>query len=244
MNSKKRVYHTTESLGKLIETSTDGEYKLKSNYIKSSEKVDIWHKDCNSIYQVTPNHFLKGKRCPVCWKKRLSELAKIASGGKWDTDRLKNEVKSAVGGEYTVLGEYVSSQEPFLIRHNSESCENHTYKVKSALFFAKSGGSRCPKCDEVKRNERISLYNPKKTTLQFKKEVSKMHNGEYVFIGEYVNNKVNSKFLHKKCGNTFSMTPNDFQQGCRCSICHRILPKESKPILEIKDVLNKHGINF
>ena len=135
---KERVYHTAASFKELVRTLTNGEYEVRNNYVKSSIKVRILHHTCNQEYEVTPNHFLKGKRCPHCWKVRRVEVARVAQSGKWNTARLKEEVKKAVGDEYTVLGKYISSLKPVRIRHNSERCGFHEYTVRSVDFLKRT----------------------------------------------------------------------------------------------------------
>lgn len=42
------------------------EYTLLSEYKNNKTKVDIIHNECGFIYQVTPDNFFFGKRCPNC----------------------------------------------------------------------------------------------------------------------------------------------------------------------------------
>ena len=42
------------------------EYALLSEYKNNKTKVDIVHNECGFIYQVTPDNFFFGKRCPNC----------------------------------------------------------------------------------------------------------------------------------------------------------------------------------
>lgn len=41
-------------------------YTFLEKYNKMHDKIKIKHNDCGNIYYVTPNHFLRGKRCPKC----------------------------------------------------------------------------------------------------------------------------------------------------------------------------------
>ena len=240
---KERVYHTAASFKELVRTLTNGEYEVRNNYVKSSIKVRILHHTCNQEYEVTPNHFLKGKRCPHCWKVRRVEVARVAQSGKWNTARLKEEVKKAVGDEYTVLGKYISSLKPVRIRHNSERCGFHEYTVRS-VDFLKKDANRCPACAAIDRDERIRSMNPKKTTAQFRREVRDRFEGKYEVVGKYVNNKTKILMRHVECGQTYEMTPNDVLTGYRCPACFRKLPKESEPARRIKHMLENGGYGF
>ena len=58
-----------------------------------------------------------------------------------------------------------------------------------------------------------------KTTEEFKVEVFNLVGDEYQVIGEYVNNHTKIKILHKKCGNTYYVTPLAFLSSNRCPFC-------------------------
>lgn len=57
---------TTDQFKKEVSNITNNEYVLRGEYITAQDKVHIEHKICNSVYEVTPHNFLRGKRCPVC----------------------------------------------------------------------------------------------------------------------------------------------------------------------------------
>jgi very-short-patch-repair endonuclease len=48
-------------------------YILKSNYIDNRKKVKIFHTVCNNEYEVSPENFYAGKRCPICAHTRNSK---------------------------------------------------------------------------------------------------------------------------------------------------------------------------
>ena len=51
---------------KEFENLVNGEYELLSDYTKSCETVKIKHVTCGNIFNMRPNNFLSGQRCPVC----------------------------------------------------------------------------------------------------------------------------------------------------------------------------------
>lgn len=74
----------------------------------------------------------------------------------------------------------------------------------------------CPECGKERAKNRIGDYkNSRKTTEQFKEELSKMFDGNYELLSDYVNNKTKVKiFCHKKNKDgkehgIFLATPND-----------------------------------
>lgn len=59
---------TTETFSNEIHKLTDGKYKVLGEYISANSKVLIKHIECDTNFQVKPNNFLNGTRCPVCSK--------------------------------------------------------------------------------------------------------------------------------------------------------------------------------
>lgn len=71
----------------------------------------------------------------------------------------------------------------------------------------------------------------KKSDSVFKKEVFGLVGDEYVFIDKYRNAHTKLKVLHRYCGKTFKVAPNNFLRGSRCPHCngnHRISTDEFK----------------
>ncbi len=84
------------------------------------------HAKCGFKYEVDPNTFLQGHRCPKC-----------AGTMKKNTEQFKKEVCDLVGEEYTVLGEYKNSKTKIKIKHNKCGYE---YEVTPNSFLR---GRRC-----------------------------------------------------------------------------------------------------
>ena len=42
------------------------EYTFLDSYVNAKTKLRIKHNKCNNVYEVRPNDFLNGKRCPFC----------------------------------------------------------------------------------------------------------------------------------------------------------------------------------
>jgi hypothetical protein len=68
---------TTEQFAEEVNSLTNGEYKLISEYINKSAKVTISHLECNRAFKVSPNDFLNKKnRCPFCNTNRTKQYSK------------------------------------------------------------------------------------------------------------------------------------------------------------------------
>lgn len=113
------------------------------------------------------------------------------------------EIYNLVGNEYTVLGRYASSKTKLNVIHNT--C-GHIYDVRPDKIL---DNRRCPKCA---RNQIM-------TTNQFKANVLKDVGNEYEVLGEYTRSRFKIKMKHQECNREFDISPNDWQQGGRCSHC-------------------------
>lgn len=120
------------------------EYDVLGHYNGMHTSIKMKHNNCGKIYNVTPDAFLQGRRCPKCSKrKRIDKQRKTQ-------EKFDKEVRDLVGKKYTVLGDYKNANTKILIRHN-EGC-GHEYKVKPTSFLQ---GNRCPKCKMSKGENRI-----------------------------------------------------------------------------------------
>ena len=59
----------------------------------------------------------------------------------------------------------------------------------------------------------------KLTTEEIDKKIKDLTNGEYLLLGNYVNAHTKILVKHNLCGNTYEVTWNSFQSGCRCPKC-------------------------
>jgi very-short-patch-repair endonuclease len=181
---------TDEQFKKEVFDLVGEEYTILEEYKGSQTKIKIRHNKCDNIYEVRPNDFLNGSRCPYC-----------AGLKKKTTEEFKKEVFNVVGDEYEVLGEYVNSRTKIKIRHNI--C-GHEWKVIPNSFLQ---GSRCPNCSKKKPNE------------QFVREVFELVEDEYTVLGEYINAQTKIKLKHNICGNIYEVQPATFLFGNRCPVC-------------------------
>lgn len=63
---------------KKVRNLTGQEYCVTGDYLGSRRKIDIYHKECDKIFSMTPNNFLNGQRCANCQsskgEKKISQV--------------------------------------------------------------------------------------------------------------------------------------------------------------------------
>lgn len=144
------------------------EYDILGRYVTNKTKINVKHNICGNEYMVTPNEFLRGRRCPHCY-----------GNLKKDTTQFKKDIYDMYRGEYELLSEYISSAKKVKIRH--VFC-GHEYDILAKNFLK---GVRCPKC----------YGGAKYTHIDFEEKMKKIHGNRYEILSTYVN--VKTKILVK-----------------------------------------------
>lgn len=184
-----------------IEKLVGDEYEVRGPYIKSNEKIAMYHKTCDREFEITPYSFLgkrdgngkKGTRCPIC-----------AHNTKRDTDDFKREVYLMYGDEFEIIGNYTNRHNNIEIKHNL--C-NNTLSVRPRHFL--DGNTYCRFCSKKER----------KDTKRFKEQVVQLVGEEYKVRGEYIDAKTYVLMEHLVCGSIYEVTPDNFLRGRRCGHC-------------------------
>lgn len=145
-NSIKKLSKTTDQFKKEVYDLVGKEYIVLGEYINNKTKIKLLHNRCNKEWEVKPNLFLNGTRCPYCTRK------KVYLNQMDTTETFKNKVYDLVGEEYTVLSEYISSREKISFKHNK--C-NRIFKMRPNNF---QQGQRCPYCSESKGEKYIEDF--------------------------------------------------------------------------------------
>lgn len=158
-------------------------------------KILLKHNICGHKWEIKPNSFMNGNRCPICSSRKISHKEFV------------NQVCDKYNNEYTVLGEYINSNEKVLIRHNK--C-NYEWEVNTYHFI---NGHGCPKC----------AGKLPYTTETFKEKVCQMYGDEYNVLGEYIP-KTKILMQHNICNHIYLVAPNNFIKGYRCPKCFRNFP--------------------
>jgi uncharacterized protein with PIN domain len=137
---------TDEQFRKEVQDLVGEEYTFLESYTNSNTKTRCRHNKCGHEWNIRPNSFLNGTRCPRC------------AGNIQKTHKeFEKEVREMVGNEYTFLEEYQSAHEKIICRHNK--C-GHEWKITPSAFLR---GRRCPKCyNSLKGEEKIENYLKKR----------------------------------------------------------------------------------
>jgi len=192
LKQRKLFARTTEQFSDLIFNLIEEEYTVLGEYVNNRTPIMIRHEECKQEYDVVPQDFIDGKRCPVCnprYVKTHKMFMFILEKSKDDYD------------DYEILSEYINSSTPMNIRHKC----GYEYQTNPDTLLR----CGCVNCAGLL----------KKTTEQFKEEVFTLVGNEYEVIGEYVNAKTKVLMKHKECGETFPALRWHFLSGVRCPIC-------------------------
>lgn len=198
-----------EFVKELYQINSDVE--IIGRYYNAKQNILCKCKIHNVTWETQPAHLLNGTGCPKCkkvYRRSQNEFIK--------------EVYNICGDEYTVLGEFKTTREKILMRHNE--CGNEYY-VKPSKFLT---GRRCPAC----------FASHKKTKEQFALELSEV-NSDIEVIGEYTDYHTNIKVKCKICGSTWDTAPATLMRGSGCPEC-----KASNGEQEVSRVLKKHNFKY
>lgn len=210
---------TNEEYLKEVNELTKGEYVPVTPYVNSATKLKMKHKACGTIWEVKPNNFKTGTRCPKC-----AELAKTKT-----TEKFREEVKKLTKGTLELKGEYFGCD-----THTEVFCTKHKLTISVRPTSIIRGKKVCPKCNA----EYLSMCQRKDQKL-FEKQLAHKHNGRIISLEPYVNTHTKIKFKCTACCSEFKSEPNSVLRISGCPWC-----KQSKGELLIAGVLTKLGIDF
>ena len=129
------VKKTHEEFVKEIEDKYGNEYEILGEYINAKTKIKVRHncEKCNNHeWKITPDSLLRGNGCPLC-----------AGTKKKTPEEFIKEVREKYGDEYEILEKYKGNKVKILIRHNSNKCNNHEWKIEPSNLLQ---GKGCPVC--------------------------------------------------------------------------------------------------
>lgn len=194
------------------------EYILKGKYRGNKHKIEVEHAECGNTFSKIPSDLLRGRGCPTCKYKRVSE--RMTATNEEFLDKVR-EIDPL--GEYIFHDEYKGSY--VKLRYTHIPCGKY-HKIDPNHFFR---GRGCPRCSKVH----------KPTSEEFVDNVEKLYGNEYIIEGEYVTAKTKIKVRHRDCGRVYEVSPDNLLRGRRCPLC-----KESKGEKGVREVLENLGIEF
>lgn len=179
------------------------EYTLLTPYKNSRTLITIRHNKCNYVYNIRPDRFLKGDRCPKCSKNAMRT-----------TSWFKKELYKKYKNEYVVLGNYRGINVPIEVKHTV--CD-HTYSPTPSNLL--NDRSHCPYCSALILRSKESLGLNKVKSI-----INKNSHGTIEVLSKQYNNlKEPIRVKCKKCGNIWETLAGNLVNGkSGCPNCANI----------------------
>jgi len=213
-NSKK----TDKQFKQEVYTLTKDEYIALGKYVDAKTKILFKHAKCGYEYNVSPNHFCTGSRCPQCVAEEIKQFNITING----------ELKEKYKDMFEILTPYTNNKTKMLIK--CLTCDNKYYVQPQTL---RRKAHECMECKQIEIHSRIKIlkykkykkYKPRifRNTKYLKNEINELTHGEYELVGKYENTLVPITIKCIKCGNVWDTRVHDFiTKGCRCPQCYII----------------------
>lgn len=190
---------------------------IVGDYLNCKTKIKCKCLICGEYFETTPDSLMQGRIHKPC-------AMKIFGVKKTSSTEIFSKKLLKINEHIEVIGEYINAITPIKIK--CKKCNNIFNMTPNCLL----NGQSCPKC-------RHRSY--RKTTNEFKSEIFKLAGDEYELLSEYSTCREKVTMLHRKCGNSFKIIPNNFLWGNRCPYC-----KKSKGESKIEDYLKKQNIEY
>lgn len=192
-------------------------YTLLSKFSTVKNKVRLRHDDCGYEYEQLPANFFKGNGCPKCANHALMNYTPANFLAFFDKNFSKR---------YTLISEYKTYDKELILV--DKQCGTK-FRTTARKLLTKQ--EVCPSCRKRTHNE----VSPQEFADKFKTYES---SEEYRInnLHDYLNNRHDLIFTHKKCNHVFAMSAHNFQRGQRCPKCAR-KGNSSKAELEVKSFI-------
>lgn len=145
ISNKKRTRSPQQFLKEVYEL-VGTEYTVLTPYVKARKKVKIKHEVCGSIYEVTPAHFLSGRKCPRC---HINQLAIDRTKTQHEFEK---EVYSILGKDYKVLSSYKGYKQTIIMKHLV--CGNTYYTTPESIT---TNHTNCAYCNQSIGEHQVTL---------------------------------------------------------------------------------------
>lgn len=211
---------TVEEFKKEFYELTNNDYELLSNYETAIKKVKVKHKECGNEYEVTPNKFLTGRRCPYC---RWIETARKESISQ---EVAEDRIKNISDGEFVLVSKINGTS-------NKVTVECIKCGKRKEIIYC-NFISRYTPCECNEKSSKNIRINKKEKEL-----VDYCNNNGYKIMESYKNSHSHILVKHLKCEKEWKVSPSNLKRGFGCPYC-----KESKGEKEISRILDKYNIEY
>lgn len=220
----KRVTKTPEQFVKEVYDLVGEEFTFQEPYVNAKTKLKVKHNKCGTIYEVTPNNFLRGQRCRTCYFNEGNTKL------KYTQEQFEGWLAETFKGEYLLKGEFKGVEVPVELIHTT--CGNIVTPRPSNL---KTTGKGCRHCGRL-----LAAKNKMLTNEEFVQRVYAQVGDAYTFNEPYKRYNAKHSITHNECGLTYEVTPNQFlDHERRCPDC-----QSSKGEQKIKKYLDDRGIDY
>lgn len=175
----------------------NGDYEFIGEYKGTNIKTLFKHSVCGYEWETRPSDFHQGSRCPKCANQKKKALNRLTK------EEFVNRELDLLGGEYSMLGEYINAKTKTLFKHNV--CGYEWTVIPYSFHY----GRRCPICGGTQ----------KLTKREFCKREDDIVSGEYSMLGDYTSARKKTLFRHNLCGYDWMIIPESFHRGTRCPEC-------------------------
>lgn len=177
----------TDWYKKQVKELVGDEYTVLGKYEESSKKVKMRHNECGYEWGVTPNNFLRGRRCPECNRKKKRERLKIYHEKcKLTPDEVKERIRNIPDKSVRVIGEYNGSHNG--IKTECKKCKGIWYPRFTDLI---GGLTHCPFCNNESNGEQLVRKYLKDCHIKFKRQktfndlIDKQHLSYDFYLPDY-----------------------------------------------------------
>lgn len=198
------------------------EYTVLGNYETNKTPILIRHNNCGNDWDVRPNDVLRGKRCPICSRKKVSEAKRL-------TDSEYRTRIADTNNDFLQLSNYKGADEKIRFKHVECGRE---FEMRAKDFEIRKTCSYCGK-------EKCG-WNRRLTHEEFVSKLPDDVNDAYEFLTEYVNSRTLIKTKKKVCGHINFFMPYDLKiSNDSCALC-----SSSKGERRIRAILKEEGALF
>ena len=219
---------TTEDFKKTIFELTGDEFELLSEYKTAKTKVLMRHKKCGNEFEIKPDNFKCGNRCPFCAGKRHNIQEAVKKANEIGLTLLETEYKG------------VFDKMKCTCKIHPE--EGILYTTMTAL---NQGHNCCDKC----RYDKIRIAETRHTTIDKLREEFDERN-LILTSTEYLNCKTPLTYICKKHIEdgeqtvTYDAFKNQNKFCCTSCAKEHISDLHMTPMDEIKKIVEEHNFEF